>query len=490
MRGSAVKSLEIFKDYPLLKGVFDEYFKAKGKPHPWAVKLVAALNACGKKNLLAKQLLSDSAFHQGGITFTVYHDNQGLEKTFPFDIFPRVIPAKEWREVEAGVLQRTAALNAFLRDIYSEQLILKDKKIPKEPVLSSKGYLKQVQGIEPKGGVYIHIGGIDLIRNPKGELLVLEDNVRCPSGVSYVLENRQMMKRFLPKIFPQDQINTVEYYPLNLRSLLCELAQKGLDDEPTCVVLTPGPYNSAYYEHSFLARRMGCELVQAQDLFVKEDQVFMKTTQGPKRVDVIYRRVDDLFIDPEVFNEKSLLGVKGLVRAYAKNNVVLANAIGNGVADDKAIYPYVPDMIRYYLKEEPILNQVPTYHPTLKEERSYILDNLDQLVVKEVNGSGGCGMLFGPRSTHQEQEKMRQQILEDPRNYIAQPVVELSSCPSWEGEALGAKRVDLRPFILTGQSSWVLPGGLTRVALSEGSYIVNSSQGGGSKDTWVLKEES
>jgi uncharacterized circularly permuted ATP-grasp superfamily protein len=344
-----------------------------------------------------------------------------------------------------------------------------------------------MRGVVPPGGVHVHIAGIDLIRYPDGEFRVLEDNARTPSGVSYVLENRQVMKRVFPRVFAQARVRGVEEYPIRLRNALTSIGPAP-DDEDGTVVLTPGPFNSAYFEHSFLARRMGVPLVEGRDLFVEDDKVFAKTTLGPRRVDVIYRRIDDDFLDPEAFNPKSLLGVPGLVRAYAKGNVALANAIGNGVADDKAVYAFVPDMIRFYLSEEPLIGQVPTYVCAREDDLGYVLDHVGELVIKAVNEAGGYGMLIGPQSTLREQRDFRERIRNDPRNYIAQPRIELSTCPTWTSKGPAPRRVDLRPYIVTGRSTWCLPGGLTRVALVEGSYVVNSSQGGGSKDTWVLEE--
>jgi uncharacterized circularly permuted ATP-grasp superfamily protein len=377
------------------------------------------------------------------------------------------------------------ALNAFLADVYGKQAILKDKRVPEDLVLGSTGYLPEMKGVVPPKGVHMYIAGIDLIRDARGEFLVLEDNARTPSGVSYVLENRGVMKRALPRIFRGLHVRSVDEYPTRLRSSLCETAPVDAD-EAKAVVLTPGPFNSAYFEHSFLARRMGCDLVHASDLFVRDGKVFLSTTAGPKRVHVIYRRVDDEFLDPEVFRKDSLLGVPGLVGAYAAGGVTLANAIGNGVADDKAVYRYVPDMIRFYLSEEPLLGQVETYDCSDPKHLSHVLSNLDKLVVKAVDGSGGYGMLMGPTASKSERDEFGAKLSMNPRGYIAQPRVELSCAPTWCGDGLSPRRLDLRPFVLTGKNTWVMPGGLCRVALAENSYVVNSSQGGGSKDTWVL----
>ena len=387
---------------------------------------------------------------------------------------------------EQGLIQRVTALNLFLSDLYDGQRIVKEGRIPEAMVFGTTGYLKELRGIRPREGVYVNIAGIDLIRGANGDFLVLEDNLRTPSGVSYVLENRGVMKRVFPGVFRRSRVRTVESYPARLGDALISVSPLP-PGESRVVVLTPGPYNSAYFEHSFLARQMGCDLVQGSDLFVHDDHVYVKTTAGPQRVDVIYRRIDDDFLDPTVFREESALGVPGLIGAYAAGNVTLANAPGNGVADNKAVYPFVPEMIRFYLSEEPILGQVETYICASPTECQHVLENLKHMVVKAVDGSGGYGMLFGPRASQSETERFAEKIRETPEGYIAQPVVELSTCPTWvEGEA-APRRVDLRPFVLTGKKSWVLPGGLTRVALNAGSYVVNSSQGGGSKDTWVLE---
>jgi uncharacterized circularly permuted ATP-grasp superfamily protein len=372
-----------------------------------------------------------------------------------------------------------------LNDVYGEQRILADGTVPRALVEGSKVYLPKMRGIQPPKGVYVHIAGVDLIRGAEGRFIVLEDNVRTPSGVSYVLENRMMMKKVFASMFRECAVAPIEMYPTRLREAMAAVAPGGGAD-PHCVLLTPGPFNSAYFEHSFLARRIGCELVQGSDLFVEDDRVYAKTTRGPSPVDVIYRRVDDAFLDPAWFRPESLLGVSGLVRAYARGNVALVNAIGNGVADDKGIYPYVPEMIRFYLSEEPILGQVPTYSCDREADRRYVLEHIGDLVVKAVNEAGGYGMLIGPGSTRREQAEFRARVAEQPRNYIAQPLVELSACPTWTRRGIEPRRVDLRPFVVTGGSTWVLPGGLTRVALVKGSYVVNSSQGGGSKDTWVV----
>ena len=473
--------------YSPLKGTYDEYFKDQNSPRPGLKGLTRLLDDLGEHEFRLRQQLADEAFMLGGITFSVYSDDRGVEKIMPFDLIPRAVSGKEWQKCERGLIQRIQALNMFLKDIYHEQKILKDEIVPEFLIKQSSGYLKEACGIMPPGGVYVHVAGIDLIRGPDGNFVVLEDNLRTPSGVSYVLENRAIMKRVFPRIFARAKIKNVEDYPHWLRNALTELSPVDAS-ETRAVVLTPGPYNSAYFEHSFLARRMGCELVQGSDLFVRDNKVYVKTTYGPQRVHVIYRRIDDAYLDPEVFKKDSLLGVPGIYRAYREGNVTLANALGNGVADDKAVYPYVPDMIRYYLSEEPIIEQVKTYLCHRDKDRKYVLENLKDLVVKEVDASGGYGMLIGPRSTKAEIQKFARQIEKNPRGYIAQPLVELSTCPTWTDKGTAPRRVDLRPYIISGQHTRVLPGGLTRVALAQDSYVVNSSQGGGTKDTWILED--
>ncbi|MQA89984.1 MAG: circularly permuted type 2 ATP-grasp protein [Gemmatimonas sp.] len=475
----------LFDAYRPPPGVPDEIFQASGQPRPEAEYLVDLLEEVGAEELRRRKQLADAAFLTHGITFSVYFEKSGSERIFPFDLIPRPIVAEEWRRVESGLAQRIHALNSFLGDVYGRGRILAEGRIPGEVVDSAHGYHPQLKGIRPPGGVYIHIAGIDLVRGANDELVVLEDNIRVPSGVSYVLENRAVMKRIYPKMFPAIGVRSVDEYPTRLRAALTSVAPK-ITDRPRIVVLTPGPFNSAYFEHTFLARRMGCELVQPQDLAVWGGRVYVRTTRGPEPVDVIYRRVDDDFLDPLVFRSDSLLGVPGLVDAYARGNVTLANALGNGVGDDKAIYAYVPEMIRFYLGEEPILGQVPTYLCLREDDCRYVLENLDKLVVKSVDEAGGYGMLMGPQASKKEIASFRERIKANPRKYIAQPLIQLSTCPTWTGEGVAPRRVDLRPYVVTGRSSWVLPGGLTRVALREGSYIVNSSQGGGSKDTWVL----
>jgi uncharacterized circularly permuted ATP-grasp superfamily protein len=478
----------LFNHYESLPSTFDELFDA-GVPRPAFARVIELLDALGKDQLARAQMLAENALLQQGVTFSVYGDSRGTEKIFPFCLLPRLIAAADWIKLERGLQQRLRALGLFLDDIYGDQKILAAGVVPAEMVLGAQSYRPMLRGIKPPGGVRIHISGVDLIRDTAGTWRVLEDNLRTPSGVSYVVENRLMSKRMFPRVFDAARVQRVDHYPTRLAETLRSVAP--VTNDPHAVVLTPGPYNSAYFEHSFLARTMGIDLVQAPDLFVERDCVFCKTTRGPQRVDVIYRRTDEAFLDPEVFRPDSMLGVPGLMRAYAAGNVALANAPGNGVADDKAVYPFVPDMIRFYLSEEPLLEQVPTYVCLRDSDRSYVLDHLDQLVVKAVDEAGGYGMLMGPQSTQAQRDEFRGRIAAEPRRYIAQHRIELSSCPTWIGEAqtVEARRVDLRPYILTSRNGpWVLPGGLTRVALVKGSYVVNSSQGGGSKDTWVMKE--
>ncbi len=478
----------LFTGYAALAGCYDEIVDGDGQFRRDVRRFARLLDALGPREMERRQRLADAAFRQGGITFSVYSDSRGVEKIFPFDLIPRVVTAREWTKIERGLIQRVQALNLFLADVYGPQKILREKPVLRDLVQSSTGHLPRVEGIKPPLGVYVHVAGIDLVRRPDGVFVVLEDNLRVPSGVSYVIENRRVMKRALAGVFHRAGVRPVSDYPVRLREVLASFP--GGDGEGAIVVLTPGPYNSAYFEHSFLARRMGVQLVEGRDLFVKRKRVYLKTTEGPRPVTVIYRRIDDEFLDPVTFRPDSMLGIDGLLEAYRAGNVTLANAIGNGVADDKAVYPAVPEIIRFYLAEEPILPQVPTFLCRKDEDRSYVLSHLTEMVVKEVSGSGGYGMLVGPKASRAEVARMREAIQAKPRGFIAQPVVELSSCPAWVGKRLVPRRVDLRPYVITGSSTWVLPGGLTRVALREGSYVVNSSQGGGSKDTWVLRPSS
>ena len=429
---------------------------------------------------------ADLAFHRVGITFAVYGEEAGKERLIPFDIIPRIIPSEEWQVMAAGLKQRVKALNAFLHDIYHDQEILKAGRIPKEQVLGNELFRKEMVGIDLPCQVYAHIAGIDLVRAGKGEYYVLEDNLRTPSGVSYMLEDRKMMMRLFPELFARQSIAPVEHYPDLLLENLRAVAPDHIA-EPTVVVLTPGQFNSAYFEHAFLAQQMGVELVEGSDLFVAEDGVFMRTTHGRKRVDVIYRRIDDDYLDPRAFKKDSVLGVPGLFSAYRKGQVTLANAVGTGIADDKAMYIHVPEMIRFYCGEEPILSNVPTWELRKPDDLKYVLDHLPELVVKEVHGSGGYGMLVGPTSSKDEIATFRDKIVANPGNYIAQPTLSLSTCPTFVNSGVAPRHIDLRPFVLSGKDVTLVPGGLTRVALKEGSLVVNSSQGGGTKDTWVLE---
>jgi len=479
----------LFANYAVPDGAFDEWLDAHGAPRSAAQRAIGTLGAFDGDEIARTQTLAERALLNQGVTFSVYSDTRGTEKIFPFCVLPRIVSAADWDSVDRGICQRVRALGLFLDDVYGEGRILKEGRVPEDLVLGAKTYMPVARGIKPLGGVRIHIAGIDLIRDSAGTFRVLEDNLRTPSGVSYVLENRLISKRVLPRIVEDARIQRVDLYPARLAETLRSVSPIE-PDRSTCVVLTPGPANSAYFEHTFLARTMGIELVVPADLFVDGDEVFVRTTRGPRRVHVIYRRIDEAYLDPEVFRSDSLLGVRGLFRAYKAGKVALANALGNGVADDKAVYAFVPDMIRFYLSEEPILEQVPTYVCAREDDRKYVLEHLGELVVKAVDEAGGYGMLMGPTSTAEEREEFRRRIEAEPRKYIAQPRIELSTCPTWDPEArrVVARRVDLRPYVLTSpKGPWVLPGGLTRVALREGSYVVNSSQGGGSKDTWVQK---
>jgi len=483
-----VTAVPLLSGYAPLPGTFDEILAADG-PRPPFARVLDALARLTTDELARLQQLAEQALLHQGVTFSVYADNRGTEKIFPFCLIPRLVAAADFAHLERGLEQRLRALSAFLDDVYGEQAILAAGVIPAEMVLGAAGYQPTLRGVKPPGGVRIHIAGVDLIRDPAGTWQVLEDNLRTPSGVSYVVENRTISKRVIPRLLDRARVHRVDHYPTKLAETLRAVSPRPGDDT-TAVVLTPGPYNSAYFEHSFLARTMGLELVTAPDLFVDGDVVYCKTTRGPRRIDVIYRRTDETFLDPEVFRPDSVLGVRGLMRAYAAGNVALANAPGNGVADDKAVYPFVPDMIRFYLGEQPILAQVPTFVCAKDDDRRYVVDHLEQLVVKAVDEAGGYGMLMGPQASAAERAEFRARIEATPRRYIAQHRVELSTCPTWVGDrrGLAPRRVDLRPYVLTSPSGpWVLPGGLTRVALVDGSYVVNSSQGGGSKDTWVLK---
>ncbi len=462
---------------------FDELFDEEGNPRVGARVLVNRINSLPAGELKQRQMAIDRALLRMGITFTVYGNQQGTEKIFPFDIVPRVVEAHEWQIIESGLKQRIEALNRFINDVYHDQEIIRAGVIPPEILAKAKSYRHQCQGLKPPNGIWCHITGTDLIRHSDGKIYVLEDNLRCPSGVSYVLQNRMVMKSSFPQAFKDSRVRPVDSYPSRLYDTLANLSPS---QSPTIVVMTPGIYNSAYYEHAFLAQQMGVELVEGRDLVVKDGYVTMRTTDGFQRVDVIYRRIDDDFIDPKSFRADSMLGVPGLMEVYRRGNVALANAPGTGVADDKVIYAFVPDMIRFYLGQEPILPNVPTYVCDREEDRKYVLAHLDELVVKAANEAGGYGMLIGPHATADERAEFAVKIQEDPRNYIAQPTLALSRVPVLVNGHFEGRHVDLRPYVLYGKDIWVLPGGLTRVALKKGSLVVNSSQGGGSKDTWVV----
>lgn len=477
------------------KPSFDEMHDAQAAARAHYRTYQQWLDAQPRDSMRARRDEAEVIFRRVGITFAVYGDKdagEGTERLIPFDLIPRVIPAQEWQELDAGLRQRVLALNRFIHDIYHGQEILKAGLIPAEQVLRNAQFRPEMMGVDVPRDIYSHIAGVDIVRaaqpDGSGAYYVLEDNLRVPSGVSYMLENRKMMMRLFPELFAQHRIAPVAHYPDLLLETLRSVGPHGMA-EPTVVVLTPGMYNSAYFEHAFLAQQMGVELVEGQDLFVDNDIVYMRTTRGPKRVDVIYRRLDDDFLDPRVFRADSTLGCPGLVGAYKAGNVTLSNAIGTGIADDKSIYPYVPKMIEFYLGEKPILNNVPTYLCREAGDLKYVLDHLGELVVKEVHGAGGYGMLVGPAASKQEIEDFRAQLIARPDNYIAQPTLSLSTCPTFVESGIAPRHIDLRPFVLSGATVQMVPGGLTRVALKEGSLVVNSSQGGGTKDTWVLEED-
>jgi len=477
-----------FRNYQF-GGAYDEMFEAPGRPREHYQTLFRTLLELPSEELRKSQQAADLSFLHQGITFTVYSDDRGTERVFPNDLLPRIIPASEWRKLERGLTQRITALNLFLDDIYHQGKILADKVVPREMVYSCKHFRREMRGIDVPRGVYVSVCGTDLVRLPDGSFAVLEDNLRVPSGVSYMLANRKVLKRVFPQLFRDYGVSPVDHYAQALLSTLTALAPANAraSHEPTVVLLTPGVFNSAYFEHTFLAQQMGIELVEGRDLLVHDNFVYMRTTAGLRRVDVIYRRVDDDFLDPVCFRPDSSLGVPGLFNAYRAGNVTLANAIGTGVADDKAMYAYVPAIIKYYLDEDPILNNVETYLLTERAQRQHVIEHLDKVVVKAVGESGGYGMLIGPHSTAEQREQFRRLIEAEPRNYIAQPTLSLSRAPCFlEGE-VQARHVDLRPYILYGENVALIPGGLTRVALRAGSLVVNSSQGGGSKDTWVLR---
>ncbi len=473
-----------FQGYQLDQA-WDEMFEPSGVPRPQYEQLFQHLLELAPEEMRRRQQAADLSFLHQGITFTVYGREEGTEQIFPHDLLPRIITAADWAKVERGLEQRITALNLFLRDLYHDGKILSDGVVPREMVYTCRHFRRQMRGLRVPRDIYITVTGTDLIRHPDGRFLVLEDNLRVPSGVSYMLTSRQVMKRIFPSLFRQCPVRGIEDYPQALLATLRSLAPQGRHD-PMIVLLTPGVYNSAYFEHTYLARQMGIELVEGRDLVVHQNVVYMRTTAGLKRVDVIYRRIDDDFIDPLAFRRDSILGVPGLFNAYRAGNVTLSNALGTGIADDKAIYAYVPKMIRYYLQQDPILDNVETYILSNDKERDYVLDNLDKLVVKAVGESGGYGMLIGPHSSTQERADFRRRILAEPRNYVAQPTLMLSRAPCYIDGKVEARHVDLRPYILYGEKVTIVPGGLTRVALRRGSLVVNSSQGGGSKDTWVL----
>jgi uncharacterized circularly permuted ATP-grasp superfamily protein len=468
-------------------GSYDEIFDPDGATRGHYERALSILGSLEPREIARRERLQNLSLLNQGITFAVYGDRKGTERVFPFDFVPRIVPAAEWSRLEAGLVQRITALNHFLKDVYTERRCLREGIVPWELVLTRKEYKRELLGVVPPKEIYTHIVGTDLIRDDDGEYLVLEDNCRCPSGVSYVLENRNLLKRSFPELFSAYAVRPVEAYPSQLADSLSYVAPRAAATAP--VVMTPGQYNSAYFEHSFLAREMGVPLVEAADLVVEGDQVFMRTTAGLERVDCIYRRLDDDFLDPLVFRPDSALGVPGLINAYRAGNVALCNAPGAGVADDKAIYAYLPDLVRFYLSEEPILGQVPTYVGARPEDFAYMVDHLDELVVKTTGDAGGYGMLMGPFSTKEEISEYRKKMQTNPGGYIGQPMIQLSAHGTWIDQAFRPRRIDLRPFVLYGDRIRVLPGGLTRVALREGSLVVNSSQGGGSKDTWVLAEE-
>lgn len=474
------------KNYLNHPQTYDEMFLSSNQYRNHYQNFIKNFSKESLENLNKKEELAKKLFMSQGITFTVYDSGEGIEKIFPFDIIPRIITSSEWAFIEKGITQRLKALNLFLKDVYSNQFILKDQIVPINVIYSCPHFLREMHHVNVLHDIYIHIAGIDLIRDHDGTFYVLEDNLRTPSGVSYMLENREITKRLFPDLIPQCGVRSVTEYPAILYKNLMALSPRALSN-PTIVLLSPGMYNSAYYEHTTLARLMGVELVEGRDLVVKNQKVFMKTTTGLQQVDVIYRRVDDDYLDPLVFNPNSVLGVAGLMGVYRKGNVAIVNAVGNGVADDKAVYTYVPDMIKYYLNEEPILKNVPTYQLSNHDELDYVFANINKMVVKKTNGSGGHGMLMGHAASEEETEAYKIEILKDPRNFIAQPTISLSSAPCFINGKLAPRRIDLRPFALNGPDGIsIVPGGLTRVALKEGSLVVNSSQGGGSKDTWVL----
>ncbi|WP_159017892.1 circularly permuted type 2 ATP-grasp protein [Algibacter sp. L3A6] len=480
-----MKDNNLFSNYEKLASTWDEMYNDNAEFRSQYDGFIKYLENTSTEKLSKKEDLAKQLFMSQGVTFTVYNDNEGIEKIFPFDIVPRVITAAEWQKIEAGIKQRLKALNLFIKDIYNEQFIIKDGIIPGELIYSCPNFLREMKGVKVPYDVYVHISGVDLIRNNDGEFYVLEDNLRTPSGVSYMLENREISKRLFPGILPKNNVRSVSDYPNLLYKKLKELSNLS---KPNIVLLTPGIYNSAYYEHTTLARLMGIELVEGSDLVVKNHFVYMKTTNGLKQVDIIYRRVDDDYLDPLEFNEKSVLGVAGIMAAYRKGNVNIVNAPGTGIADDKAIYIYVPDMIKYYLDEEPLLKNIETYQLGRPDELEYVTKNIKEMVIKKTDGSGGYGMLMGHEATDEEIKDYLNTVSKKPENFIAQPILRLSTAPCYIDGKLSPRCIDLRPFALSGRDGIdICPGGLTRVALKKGSLVVNSSQGGGSKDTWILE---
>jgi len=468
---------------------FDELITDTGRPRVVARNAVKMLQALSAEEMAARRAAAELAIREMGISFTIYSEGKNIDRAWPFDIIPRIIPAKEWRKVSLGLAQRSRALNCFINDIYNKQKILADGLLPADIVLESGNYKAQCANVSPRYGAWAHICGTDLVRDKDGRFYVLEDNLRVPSGVSYMLENREITKRVLPELFENHSILPVDDYPSRLYSTLASLSPRD-QRRPRIVVLTPGIFNSAYFEHAYLAQGMGAELVEGSDLFVDEDDcLYMRTVDGPERVDVVYRRIDDDFLDPEAFREDSTLGVPGIMRAWKQGNVSIANAPGSGVADDKVVYAFVPEMIRYYLGEEPTLASVKTYLCMNQPDRDYVLANLDKLVVKPANESGGYGLMVGPHASKEKRAEFAKLIESNPRNYIAQPTLALSTAPTCIDDSVEPRHLDLRPFILQGKDSWVTPGGLTRVALVKGSLVVNSSQGGGSKDTWIVEDK-
>jgi uncharacterized circularly permuted ATP-grasp superfamily protein len=470
-----------------MKIPYNEMFDEHGAPRPHYGAFHTWLGNQSQALMNLKRAEADLIFRRVGITFAVYGDDLGAERTIPFDQVPRIFTAKEWSDLESGLRQRVTALNHFIHDVYHDEAIIKAGIIPAEQIFNNAQYRPEMRHVEVPRNIYAQIAGIDIVRAGEGEFYVLEDNLRVPSGVSYMVEDRKMMMRLFPDLFQRYRVAPVEHYPDLLLECLKSVKPEGIK-KPNVVVLTPGMFNSAYFEHTYLAQQMGVELVEGKDLFVKDEEVFMRTTRGPERVDVIYRRIDDDFLDPLAFRSDSALGVAGLLNAYRAGNITLANAIGTGIADDKSIYPYVPDMIKFYLGEKPILNNVPTFQCRKAQDLAYTLANIEQLVVKETHGAGGYGMLVGPASTKDEIARFKENLIKHPEQYIAQPTLSLSTCPTFVESGLAPRHIDLRPFVLSGKTIKMVPGGLTRVALKEGSLVVNSSQGGGTKDTWVLED--